>query len=628
MKKFYLIVVLLTLTKFNVLGQGSCNNPYRLCDASSFPASTAGSSGSGASYGCINNADNPAWFYTQVTSSGQININVSSSNGTDIDVICWGPFQDMSNACSQTTFSPNLNVVDCSFSLNSNEPISINNAIEGQYYFIMVSNYSNNPTNIIFQYLPSTGHACNLNAGISGFIYNDVNSNCTLDLNTDVLAKNIPIRLYDTLNNLISTTYQSTSLSAPLPYKLYADSGKYIVKVDTSNKPYQVQCSSPGIDTLVILNSTHPLDTNIHFSIEPKPGFDIGVHAINHIGLVFPGQTHLVSIVAGDLLKLYNLTSTNSISGEIKIDINGPVSYNNSSGTLTPTTINGTSLSYTISDFGTLNLYNSIGFSVLTHTNAQANQEVCISVTVTPTTNDNVISNNIKTYCYSVVNSYDPNIKETYPRTVEPNYEDWFYYTIYFQNTGNAPAININLTDSLSNLYNYSTLERIHYSHENSFNFKNGVLKIDFKNIYLPDSASSGDASIGFVQYRIKPKSNLPNGTIVKNRAFIYFDYNAPIITNTSQNLFLLETTSIKENYKNDIIVYPNPTNGLITVNSTSNLPFKLNIFNLLGEEVYFNENKNYSYKIDLSNLNNGIYLMKLDLGNGKTETRRLVIQK
>lgn len=626
MNKIY-IFLLLTVLKINLFGQGSCTSPFSLCDSISFPATVAYSSGSGNSYGCITNVVNPAWIYTQITSSGQIKYNVSNSSGADIDVICWGPFQDMSNVCSQTTFSPNLNIVDCSYSTNASEFITINNALVGQYYFFMVTNYGNMSTDITFQKLPSSGEACSTSKGISGFLYNDVNTNCTLDLNTDVLTKNIPIRLYDTLTNLISTTYQSNSLSTPLPYKLYADSGKYIVKIDTTNKPYQVQCSSPGIDTLVILNSNHPLDTNIHFSIEPKPGFDIGVHAINQMGIVFPGQIHLVNIITGDLLKLYNLTSANGISGQIKVDISGPISYNtNSSGTMIPNIINGNSLTYYISDFGALNLYNNIGFSVLTHTNAQAGQNVCISVSVTPTINDNDISNNNKTYCYQVVNSYDPNIKVTYPRIVEPNYEDWFYYTIYFRNTGNAPAININLTDSLSNLYNYATLERIHYSHENSFNFKNGVLKIDFKNIYLPDSASSGDASIGYVQYRIKPKPNLPNGTIIKNRAFIYFDYNAPIITNTSQNLFFSETTSLKENYKNDIIVYPNPTNGLITV--SSNQPFKLNIFNLLGEEVYFNEFKNDSYQVDLSNLNNVIYLMKLDLENSKTETRRLIIQK
>lgn len=42
--------------------------------------------------------------------------------------------------------------------------------------------------------------------------------------------------------------------------------------------------------------------------------------------------------------------------------------------------------------------------------------------------------------------------------------------------------------------------------------------------------------SNGFVAYTIQLKSNLPAGTQITNNADIYFDFNAPIETNTTLN--------------------------------------------------------------------------------------------
>jgi uncharacterized repeat protein (TIGR01451 family) len=72
-----------------------------------------------------------------------------------------------------------------------------------------------------------------------------------------------------------------------------------------------------------------------------------------------------------------------------------------------------------------------------------------VHVEINPTPLDGDTSNNVYDFCYKVVNSYDPNMKEVYPVNVLPGYDDWFTYTIHFQNTGNAPAFNIRLRDTL-----------------------------------------------------------------------------------------------------------------------------------------------------------------------------------
>jgi uncharacterized repeat protein (TIGR01451 family) len=72
----------------------------------------------------------------------------------------------------------------------------------------------------------------------------------------------------------------------------------------------------------------------------------------------------------------------------------------------------------------------------------------------------------------NVVNSYDPNMKEVYPVNVLPGYDDWFTYTIHFQNTGNAPAFNIRLRDTLDANLDINSFEVRGYSHPANISIK------------------------------------------------------------------------------------------------------------------------------------------------------------
>jgi hypothetical protein len=47
----------------------------------------------------------------------------------------------------------------------------------------------------------------------------------------------------------------------------------------------------------------------------------------------------------------------------------------------------------------------------------------------------------------------------------------------------------------------------------------------------LPDSSTNEPASHGFVQFRIAQQADNPPGTLIRNEAAIYFDFNPPIIT-------------------------------------------------------------------------------------------------
>jgi uncharacterized repeat protein (TIGR01451 family) len=140
----------------------------------------------------------------------------------------------------------------------------------------------------------------------------------------------------------------------------------------------------------------------------------------------------------------------------------------------------------------------------------------------------------------TVVCSFDPNDKNAIPEGfAEPHFvlaDDEIEYRIRFQNTGNAPATNVEVVDSLDVAHlDLSTFEVKFASHElNTVVDVDGVVHFHFDNINLPDSASDEPGSQGFVVYKIKTRTDAQGWDEINNTAYIYFDSNPAIITNTT----------------------------------------------------------------------------------------------
>ncbi len=157
----------------------------------------------------------------------------------------------------------------------------------------------------------------------------------------------------------------------------------------------------------------------------------------------------------------------------------------------------------------------------------------------------------------SIQCSYDPNDKREMNGVGEmgmiaPNSSH--DYVIRFQNTGTAPAMDVVITDQLSSSLDFATLDPVVSSHPFTATVTPaGLATFHFDNILLPDSGSNFDGSIGFIHFRIQQMPDLPLGTIIHNEAAIYFDANAPVITNTTINTVMQCTgdplqTTLNEN--------------------------------------------------------------------------------
>jgi len=141
----------------------------------------------------------------------------------------------------------------------------------------------------------------------------------------------------------------------------------------------------------------------------------------------------------------------------------------------------------------------------------------------------------------TVVCAYDPNDKYAIPEGyAEPHYileDDEIEYRIRFQNTGNFVAEDINIIDTLDVEHlDLSSFTPRYASHSfmTSYRIDEGIVDFQFENIMLPDSGQDFNGSTGFVVYTIKPKSDIQTNAVIENTAYIYFEANPAIVTNTT----------------------------------------------------------------------------------------------
>jgi uncharacterized repeat protein (TIGR01451 family) len=255
----------------------------------------------------------------------------------------------------------------------------------------------------------------------------------------------------------------------------------------------------------------------------------------------------------------------------------------------------------------------------MTDTTAQDGDLVCVNVSVTPTAGDNNAANNNFQYCYEVFNSYDPNMKTVWPHHVEPGFDGYFNYTVYFQNTGSAPAFNIRIADTLDTQLDISTFEVTGYSHDVLTYLHGNVATFRFNNIMLPDSTTDFEGSIGFVQYRIKPLADLPAGTIIENTAHIFFDFNEAIVTNTTENEFMISTAVQDLAEGPSMLVFPNPGTGLFTleIDAAHSQLVWVEVYNLRGERLLQLSTNDSRTMLDLSAYPSGMYIVRAQNESG-----------
>jgi hypothetical protein len=84
-------------------------------------------------------------------------------------------------------------------------------------------------------------------------------------------------------------------------------------------------------------------------------------------------------------------------------------------------------------------------------------------------------------------------------------------------------------------------------------------------------------------------------------------------------------TTGIQTINSASVSLYPNPATNIVTVNTGSNIPYALTVFDLTGREITAKEMAGTG-TIDVSQLSKGCYLAKIVQGD-KSYCQKLIVQ-
>ncbi len=251
-----------------------------------------------------------------------------------------------------------------------------------------------------------------------------------------------------------------------------------------------------------------------------------------------------------------------------------------------------------------------------------------LSATAVTMSTDSTPIDNIDSLQQVVVGSYDPNTKSVSPEgdltPAQIASGQWLDYTICFQNTGTSPAVNVELIDTLSNNIILSSFELLSSSHSNTWTISNNVLNFQFPNINLADSSSDEPGSHGFVRFRVLANSNLISGATISNTAYIYFDFNTAIITNTVTTTVQTPTEiETSEDNPDELLVYYTNSNFLSFRSKIPCVSFV--VFDLTGKLIEYNKVNSLNWNYNISDLKAGVYLISFYFNNEERIVRPFV---
>ncbi len=490
------------------------------------------------------------------------------------------------------------------FTLNANGTISIGNVPEGTYMVPYQICDSSNLSSCYVNY----AYVVVLKNRIIGKIKFDANNNgCGSDDNY------IPNLSVQNING--STTYSSYSnyYGAGSQYYLIGDSGINTVSVTGLPSYFTV---TPATQ---VFNFTTPGTT-------AAPDFCITANAsVDDLEIVL---IPLFNVVPG-FPALYAISFKNNGS----TTLNGQVTFQFDatkmaflSSAPSPNSVSGNQLTYDFTGLAPFErrLINNVKFQVAIPPTVNLGDSASFSGLITPVVSDATPLNNSYALNQVVVNSQDPNditVHEGQTITLDQAQQDYLHYTIRFQNIGTSDAINIKVVNDLEAKLDWSTFELVSTSHLCRVKNNNGHNEFLFESINLPGT-NNEPLSHGYITYKVKPVSTVTIGDEFSNFANIYFDFNAPILTNTATTLIVPILNNSSFAFSN-LNYFPNPVKNSLTITNNS-LIDSIEVSSILGQQIFSKKVNSLQTEINLSNLSNGIYFVKV-VCNGAEKTIKII---
>ena len=424
-----------------------------------------------------------------------------------------------------------------------------------------------------------------------------------------------------------NNTGEVSNINSPLGfYNIYDENPlntyDFNYQIDNEYSPYFSIATTNYIDLAIALGSG---TQTLYFPVTLTQGYNDVTVSIVSIGQPRPGFNHINKIV-------YKNLGVTAASGSINFTKPALTTILNVSQSGIVNTTEGFLYNFTnLAPFETRIL--DVTISVPAIPTVNIDDVLNNNVSINSPENDINLNNNLFENNQIVVAAYDPNDKmEAHGEKINFNMfaqDDYLFYTIRFQNTGTANAINVRIEDLLDSQFDAASIRMINASHNYIMERIDNKIIWKFDYIQLPGAIQNEALSQGYVSFKIKLNPGFEVGDLIPNNAEIYFDTNPAIVTNTFVTEFAMPLGTPTFNQEN-IVLYPNPASSIVQLNlqnSTEEI-YSLVVFDLIGKKVktITSINKQNS-SIDVSDLSKGVYMVEIITLNKLKVVKKLVIE-
>ena len=206
-------------------------------------------------------------------------------------------------------------------------------------------------------------------------------------------------------------------------------------------------------------------------------------------------------------------------------------------------------------------------------------------------------------------------------------------YTVFFELPPNDSFERVVIRDTLPEALDLNSLVMGAASHPYDYVlYQDGILKITFDSIRIFSGGGTGEADAvtrtGYATYRLSQKPNTTTGTVIRNRAAVYFDYQTPVRSEEVRHTvgcadLLDEDGCLLTGARDlplapgvDIIISPNPVGPSTTVElrgwTDQRTELTLQLFDAAGRRVYRTTFRGDFFELQRPNVAAGAYFYEV----------------
>jgi len=245
---------------------------------------------------------------------------------------------------------------------------------------------------------------------------------------------------------------------------------------------------------------------------------------------------------------------------------------------------------------------------------------------------ENALSENISAnVAVQIRAAYDPNDKIEIHGPEIPiqtfTAEDYLTYTIRFENTGNANALNIKVTDVLDVKLDATTVKMVSASHDVVMDRVGPNLTWRFNSVNLPPTSETDPLlGHGYLTFKVKPATGFTAGDVIPNEASIYFDFNPAIVTETFETKFV-NLLHVASNESENFQMYPNPASDQITISLSSAVIKKVKLYDVTGKKLKEENFESRTVQMPLNDISSGMYFLEITSDSGQKSSKKLIVK-